>query len=279
MKKLIYVLAISMSLTAWSQVKTPQPSLASKLIQTVGLTDVTITYSRPSMNGREIMGALVPYGEIWRTGANQNTVISFSDVVSFGDQELPAGDYAIYTQPGDESWDVYFYNDTSNWGTPSKWDDTKISAQVTTVPLQTETILSFTIWISDLHNNGASLNIGWENTYITLPFGVPTIAKATASIDEVLKNDPKHRDFYNAAVYFLQENQDLNKAKEWISKAIAKNDQEAYWYFRQQSLILAGLNERDEAIEAAKKSLELATKAGNKDYVRLNTISIEEWSK
>ena len=187
MKKLIYVLAISMSLTAWSQVKTPQSSPASKLIQTVGLTDVTITYSRPSMNGREIMGALVPYGEIWRTGANQNTVISFSDVVSFGDQELPAGDYAIYTQPGDESWDVYFYNDTSNWGTPSKWDDTKISAQVTTVPLQTETILSFTIWISDLHNNGASLNIGWENTYITLPFGVPTIAKATASIDEVLK--------------------------------------------------------------------------------------------
>ena len=279
MKKLIYVLAISMSLTAWSQVKTPQPSPASKLIQTVGLTDVTITYSRPSMNGREIMGALVPFGEIWRTGANQNTVISFSDVVTFGDQELPAGDYAIYTQPGEESWDVYFYNDTSNWGTPSKWDDTKISAQVTTVPLQTETISSFTIWISDLHNNGASLNIGWENTYITLPFGVPTIAKATASIDEVLKNDPKHRDFYSAAVYFLQENQDLNKAKEWISKAIAENDQEAYWYFRQQSLILAGLNEYDEAIEAAKKSLELATKAGNKDYVRLNTISIEEWSK
>lgn len=279
MNKLIYVLAISMSLTAWSQVKTPQPSPASKLIQTVGLTDVTITYSRPSMNGREIMGALVPFGEIWRTGANQNTVISFSDVVTFGDQELPAGDYAIYTQPGEESWDVYFYNDTSNWGTPSKWDDTKISAQVTTVPLQTETISSFTIWISDLHNNGASLNIGWENTYITLPFGVPTIAKATASIDEVLKNDPKHRDFYSAAVYFLQENQDLNKAKEWISKAIAENDQEAYWYFRQQSLILAGLNEHDEAIEAAKKSLELATKAGNKDYVRLNTISIEEWSK
>lgn len=279
MNKLIYVLAISMSLTAWSQVKTPQPSPASKLIQTVGLTDVTITYSRPSMNGREIMGALVQFGEIWRTGANQNTVISFSDVVTFGDQELPAGDYAIYTQPGEESWDVYFYNDTSNWGTPSKWDDTKISAQVTTVPLQTETISSFTIWISDLHNNGASLNIGWENTYITLPFGVPTIAKATASIDEVLKNDPKHRDFYSAAVYFLQENQDLNKAKEWISKAIAENDQEAYWYFRQQSLILAGLNEHDEAIEAAKKSLELATKAGNKDYVRLNTISIEEWSK
>jgi tetratricopeptide (TPR) repeat protein len=129
-----------------------------------------------------------------------------------------------------------------------------------------------------LHNNGGTLNIGWDTTKVSLPFGVPTIAKATVSIQEAMKNNPKDRDYYNAAVYYLQEGQDLNQAKEWIAKAVAGNDK-AYWYLRQQSLILAGLNEIDGAIEAAKASLELAKTAGNSDYITLNETSIAEWSK
>ena len=113
---------------------------------------------------------------------------------------------------------------------------------------------------------------------VSVPFGVPTVAKATASIKEAMKNDPKDRDYYNAAVYYLQEGQDLNQAKEWIAKAVAANG-EAYWYLRQQSLILAGLNDLDGAIAAAKSSLEFATKAGNTDYITLNEASIAEWSK
>jgi len=113
---------------------------------------------------------------------------------------------------------------------------------------------------------------------VSVPFGVPTVAKATASIQEAMKNDPKDRDYYNAAVYYLQEGQDLNQAKEWIAKAVAANDK-AYWYLRQQSLILSGLKDVDGAIAAAKSSLELATKAGNTDYITLNEASIAEWSK
>lgn len=272
----LFVLICTISLEA--QVMTPQPSPAAKLIQIVGLTEVTIEYSRPSMKGRDIMGALVPYGELWRTGANRNTVITFGDAVTFGDQELAAGSYAIYTRPGKALWEVFFYTDTDNRGTPSEWDANKVAATVEVEPTNGNDIETFSFWISNLHNNGATLNMGWSDTRIALPFGVPTVAKASASIEKTLANDPKHRDYYSAAVYYLQEGQDLQQAKSWIAKAIEGKD-DAYWYYRQQSLILAALNDTKGAISAAKQSLALAEKAGNQDYIRLNTNSIAEWSK
>ena len=278
MKKLIYLLALSLSTTALAQVQTPQPSPSSKLYQTVGLTEVTVEFSRPSVRGRDIMGALVPFGELWRTGANKNSVISFSDAVTFGDQELAAGSYAIYTRPGKEQWEVFFYTETENWGNPAEWDAAKVAATVEVAPTTGKNIESFSIWISNLHNNGATLNIGWADTQVSLDFGVPTVAKATASINEALKGEPKHRDYYSAAVYYLQEGQDLNQAKAWIEKAIEGKD-DAYWYFRQYSLILEGLEDVDGAIAAAKQSLALAETAGNPDYVRMNKEAIAKWSK
>lgn len=278
MKKLIYFLALSLSTNAFSQVLTPQPSPAASLQQTVGLTEVSVVYSRPSVRGRDVMGALVPYGELWRTGANQNTIVKFSDAVTFGDQELAAGSYAIYSRPGKDLWEVFFYTDTENWGTPAEWDASKVAATVEVAPTTGGNIESFSIWISNLHNNGATLNMGWADTRVALDFGVPTVAKATASINEALKGEPKHRDYYSAAVYYLQEGQDLNQAKAWMEKAIEGKD-DAYWYFRQYSLILEGLNDVNGAIEAAKKSLALAETAGNPDYVRMNKASIAAWSK
>mgnify|MGYP003705993245 FL=1 len=261
-----------------AQVQTPQPSPSSQLSQTVGLTEVNVKFSRPGKKGRAIFGALVPYGELWRTGANKNTTISFSDPVTIGGQELAAGEYAIFTRPGKAMWEVIFYNDISNWGTPAEWDAEKVAAAIEVAPTEGGSIESFSIWISNLHNNGATLNIGWDTSRIAIPFEVPTVAKASASIEEVMKNNPKPRDYYSAAVYYLQEGQDLNQAKEWIAKA-AEGKSDAYWYFRQQSLILAGLNDIEGAIAAAKTSLELATKAGNPDYVALNEASLAEWAK
>lgn len=278
MKKLIYLLAFSLTTPMLAQVQTPQPSPSSKVFQTVGLTEVSVEFSRPSMRGRTIMGELVPYGAIWRTGANKNTVITFGDAVTFGDQELAAGSYALYSRPGKEQWEVFFYSSTENWGNPDPWDASKVAATVEVTPSKGKDIETFSIWFSDLHNNGGTLNFGWADTRVALPFSVPTVAKASASIEEALKNNPKHRDYYSAAVYYLQEGQDLNQAKAWIAKAIEGKD-DAYWYFRQQSLILAGLNEVDAAIASAKQSLALAEKAGNPDYVRMNKASIAEWSK
>lgn len=278
MKKLIYMLAFCVSSTALAQVQTPQPSPSSKIQQTVGLTEVSVEFSRPSKRGRDLMGALVPYGEIWRTGANKNTVITFGDDVTLGEQTLKAGSYALYTRPGKAQWEVFFYTDTENWGTPSEWDASKVAASLEVEAEETATIESFSIWFSNLHNNGATLKMGWGNARISIPFGVPTVAKATASIQAALNKDPKHRDYYSAALYYLQEDQDLNQAKAWMEKAIEGKD-DAYWYFRQYSLILEGLQDVDGAIAAAKTSLALAEKAGNPDYVRMNNEAIAKWSK
>lgn len=258
-----------------AQLMTPQPSPFSKLTQQVGLSEVTVEYSRPSMRGRTIFGDLVPYDQIWRTGANRNTTVTFSDETTIGEQTLKAGTYALYTKPGIESWEVYFYTDSDNGGTPETWDDSKVAAKATaevyTMPVDVET---FTITIDDLHNNGATLGLLWANVYVGVKFGVPTVAKATESIETVM-NGPDANDYYAAAAYYHEEGKDLQKAKEWIDKAVELNG--AFWVLRRQSLIYAKMGDKKGAINAAKKSLAAAEAAGNSDYVKLNNDSLKEW--
>jgi len=277
MKKSIVLFLLSIGLTN-AQIVAPQPSPLVKIEQTVGLTQVSIEYSRPSMRGRTVMGDLVPYGEIWRTGANRNTTLSFSDAITIGKQEIAAGTYALYSRPGISMWEVFFYNRTDNPGLPEKWDPKAIAATIEVPIRELDTpVETFSIALETLHNEGATLQLKWETTQIDIPFKVPTDAKTMASIEKTISGSPKPGDYYAAAVYYRETNRDLNTAKQWIAKAV-EQDPGKYWMYRQQALILASLNELDAAVEAAKTSLELAEKAGNKDYVRLNTKSIEEWS-
>jgi tetratricopeptide (TPR) repeat protein len=225
------------------------------------------------------MGDLVPFGEMWRAGANADTTIEFSDEVTIGGQKLASGKYAVFIRPGESMWEIFFYTKTDNGGLPDEWDPKAVALVVeSTVDILDKSIESFTISIDNLHQNGATLNFSWENTQASLEFSVPTEAKAMASIDKTMKGTPKSRDYYNAAVYYREVDKDLNKAKKWIAKAIEMDDGK-YWMYRQQALILKALNETDAAIEASKTSLKLATEAGNQDYVRLNTKAIAEWSK
>jgi hypothetical protein len=274
--KLIILLCSSLAV---AQIQTPQPSPSTTLEQVVGLTEVKIEYSRPAMRGRTIMGDLVPYGSLWRTGANKNTTLSFSDPVTVGGQALAAGTYALFTRPGKSLWEVFFYTETENWGTPQEWQSKSVAA-VIEVPTQSlaEPEESFTISINELTNTGANIHLSWENTRVTLPLEVPTDEKTMASIKETMKGTPKAGDLYQAAVYYRESGRDLQTAKKWIGKAI-EMDPGKYWMYRQQALILADLNKKEAAIKAAQSSLELAEKAGNQDYVRLNTKAIEEWSK
>lgn len=277
MKKLLLLaVAAVFSFTLQGQISTPQPSPFSKLHQVVGLTDVTLEYSRPSMRGRTIFGDLVPFDKIWRTGANATTKISFSDDVTIGDGTLKAGTYAIFTKPGTDSWDVYFYTETRGGGTPASWDDSKVAAQIR-VPVNklSEDVQTFTITIDNLSNNGANLGMVWEKTYVWIPFGVPTKAKANQSIEAVM-GGPSANDYFSAALYYLQEDMDLNKAKKWIDKAVSMNDK-AFWMSRQQSLIYAKMGDKAGAIKAAEKSLADAKAANNADYIKMNMDSLKEW--
>jgi len=280
MKKILFfttVFLISFNINA--QIKTPQPSTSQKIIQTVGLTEVTLEYSRPSKKGREIFGGLVPFGKTWRTGANANTKITFSDAVTIGGNELKPGTYAIFTKPNIESWEIYFYTDSNNWGTPKEWDSKKIAAtvkaKVLTVPLNVET---FTITFDDITNDSVNLGMIWENTLIAVPIKFNTDNIVSENIENVM-NGPSAGDYYSAAVYYLNSDNDITKAINWIDKAIEMSDKPAFWYYRQQSLIYSKNGDREGAIKAAETSLKLAKEAGNDDYVKMNNDSLREWNK
>ena len=278
MKKItLLVVMIAVSLGVQAQINTPQPSPSSTLIQKVGLTDVTVEYSRPSMRGRTIFGDLVPYDKLWRTGANARTKVTFSDNVMIGSQELKAGSYAIYTKPGTTSWEVIFYTEADGGGTPAKWDDSKVAAKTTApvqkLPFKVET---FTISIDGLSDNAATLGLLWSDVYVGVKFDVPTDKAVTSAIDKVMKG-PDANDYYAAAVYYMNSGKDIYKAKEWMDKATSLTEKPAFWQLRQQSLIYAKAGDKKQAIETAKKSLAAAEAAGNADYVKMNKDSLKEW--
>jgi tetratricopeptide (TPR) repeat protein len=260
-----------------AQIETPQPSPFQKIEQKVGLTDVTLEYSRPSMRGRSIMGSLVPNDALWRTGANANTKITFSEDVEVGGKTLKAGSYAIYTKPGNTSWEVYFYSDANNSGLPKNWDDSKVAAQVSVqvypIPMDIET---FTMSFDDLTNDSALLGMMWEKTYVGVPIKFGTDKSVSASIDRVMAG-PSGNDYYAAAVYYLEAGKDIKQAKTWIDKSMEKTKEPRFWQLRQKSLIYAKAGDKKGAIEAAKKSLEMAKEAGNNDYVSMNEKSLKEW--
>ena len=156
----------------FSQVQTPALSPKSELIQIVGFTEMKIEFSRPSMRGRKIMGNLVNYGDIWRTGANSNTKITVSDDVMFGENILPAGTYSILTRPGNKMWEVFFY--TEDWSLPKAWDPEKIALKLDIPVKNANQIETFSIWIGDISTDSASLNLAWENSRIEMPFTVST---------------------------------------------------------------------------------------------------------
>lgn len=272
MKKIVLSLFVTaIALTTNAQVKTPAPSPSSKLEQKVGLTDITVEYSRPGIKGRTIFGDLVPYGKTWRTGANQNTKVTFSDDVTIDGKTLKKGTYSLFTVPNKTSWDVMFYNDTNNWGTPQKWDEAKValktSAKVENMPMKIE---SFTITIDDLKNDSAVLGMLWENAYVGVKFNTPTDKGVEASISKIMSG-PEASDYYDAAVYYLTANKDINKAKNWIDKAVElTNEKPRFWYIHQQALIYKKAGDKKMAKKAAVRSLELAKKAKYAAYIKKN---------
>ena len=275
----IMVLCLAVVFTTSAQVKAPQPSPFSKVEQKVGLTDVTLEYSRPGVKGRTIFGDLVPVDKMWRTGANKNSIVSFSSDVMIAGQELKAGSYAIFAKPSKQTWEINFYTDTENWGTPGEWDATKVAATVSAKVMNlNDKVESFTISIENLSDGGADLSIAWENTKVIVPFTVPTDKMVMASIEKTMAG-PSSNDYYTAGRYYKDSGKDYDKALEMINKSIEMRGEEKFWMVRQKALTLAKLGRTKEAIAAATKSMELAKVAGNDDYVRNNEKSIAEWSK
>lgn len=277
MKTLIVTLSLAFAGTAIAQLA-PQASPAAKVEQRVGLTDLTVKYSRPSKKDRTIFGDLVPFGEIWRTGANENTVFTCNDVLIFGKDSLKPGSYALYTKPNKEAWDLFFYKTTDNWGTPEAWDDAnvvlKTTAKVNSTSCVTE---SFTIGIADLKNEGASIQMSWDKTSVSFPFVVLTDKKVMANIEKTMAG-PSANDYYASANYYFSNGKDLAKASEWCKKAMDANP-EAFWVCLLMAKIQAKQGLKKEAVATAEKGKAIAEKTKYDDYVKEFEGIIKENSK
>jgi tetratricopeptide (TPR) repeat protein len=280
MKKILIALAIIITqFTIEAQVQTPQASPKATINQVVGLTDVEVVYSRPSARGRAVFGNLVPFGKLWRTGANENTIVSFSDDVIIGGKTLKKGKYALYTIPNIQSWEVVFYTTTDNWGTPEEFKEGNVALRTTvkeeSTPKATDT---FTIGINGLDSNYAFLEISWENSFVSVKFEVPTQKTAIANVEKALAG-PSAGDYFSAAQFFYQSNGDINKARSYVDKALEMTTEKPFYYLRLKSLIQAKQGDKKGAIETAKVSLTASEAAGNQDYAKMNKDSISEWSK
>ncbi|MBK1880269.1 DUF2911 domain-containing protein [Pelagicoccus mobilis] len=257
--------------SASAQLRTPAASPFSSVEQKVGLTDVSIEYSRPSMKGREVFGGLVPFGAVWRTGANQPTKLTFSEDVVLGGKDVPAGTYALYTIPGEDEWTMIVYKSTELWGSFG-YDQTNDQARFTVKPQQlSKEVETFTIGIDGLRNDSATVYLDWEKTRVAFSLEVDTTAQVLSQIEE-LKDKPEFQKvnvLFSAGTFYHEAGIELETALEWVSKACEKRKQPAYWMYARKARIEADLGLKAEAKASAEKTLELATAGGNPDYQKI----------
>ncbi|MEL7162888.1 MAG: DUF2911 domain-containing protein [Bacteroidota bacterium] len=222
--------------------------------QKVGQSEIKIEYSRPHLRGRTIFGDLEPWDKIWRTGANRNTMITFSDPVYLGETRVPAGTYALLSKPGRKSWEIYLYRDLTHWEVPEPWDEKQVAATITVTPETTErTVQRLTFTLDEMTDSELTLALSWENTRVPIPLRLTT--------DEIIKNvlaGPSADDFYSAALYRLTWGGDFTEGLIWAEKAVALRPKKEYWDEHVRAKILAKLGRWDEAISAAEKGLALA---------------------
>ena len=278
MKPIFFLSILFVTVSIHAQIQRPQLSPKAKLVQTVGLSEVTIDYARPSVRGRKIFGDLVPYNVLWRTGANRNTLITFSHDVVISGQLLSKDTYALYTTPKKDAWMVYFYNKTDNWGTPAQWDEEQISLAVRAEVQDVSHTETFRISIENITLDTADLQLTWEKTAIQLPIVFPTNKIMESNLSKMNVDTASANDLYTAAVYYFNNDKDLKIAKEWITKAVALRD-DAFWFYRQKSLIHEALGELNMAIDTAQRSLKLAESAGNQRFIDLNKKQLREWTE
>lgn len=268
LRKLIFVAATTLAVCNLEaqQLKTPAPSPTQTIKQDFGISSVELIYSRPGMKGRKIFGDLVPYNKVWRTGANQATRIKFNDDVTFGGQKLKAGEYAVYTIPGEKEWTVIINKGSENWGTNYKQEDDLLRVTAKAEELDDE-VETFTMQFEDVKPTSAELTIMWDKTAVSVPFTTEIDSKIMAQINNMMNKD--NRPYFQSAMYYLDNGKDLNQAVVWFDKAIEQNPN-AFWVYHQKANALAKLGKKEEARTTATKSMELAKSQKNDDYVRLN---------
>lgn len=257
-----------------AQISTPQPSPISTVTQKVGLTDVSITYSRPSAKDRKVFGDLVPYDKLWRTGANKSVKFSISDSVVVGGKKIGKGDYSLFTIPGEKEWTIILNKAVDLSGTNGyKEEDDVVRFKVT--PATNQFTETFTFNFASVTTTSAEVEITWEKTRVAFKIESNPDDKVMKSIQATL--NPSAGSYYQAARYYYDTERDAKQALDWINKSLELGG-EKYWILRTKSLIQARLGDFKGAIATAEKSKSLAQADEDDQYVKMNEESIKEWT-
>ena len=284
MKKTLLITGIILSASfSYSQrLKTPTLSPFSKISQQIGLTDITLEYSRPSAKGREVFGSLVPYDQIWRTGANASTKISITEPAKIGGMPIAAGTYALYTIPGKEKWTIIIHANTkmrSLAGDVYKQENDVFRFEVKSKN-QTGYTESFTLQFADLGTNSLNLQLIWENTLVNIPIEVSVDEQIAAQMAEFLKTPETipHRTYFEAAQYYLHNDRNLTEALTWINAALGKSPENPRY-----GLLKSKIEAKSGDISSALKTVNLAhswaVDANNDNYIEQTDLyrkSLEE---
>lgn len=275
MKATLVLMLAFFSVVSFGQaLKVPAPSPQQTIKQAFALSEISITYCRPSAKGRIVFGDVVQYGQIWRTGANGATTITFGEDVTVEGKAIKAGTYAIYSIPNKESWDIMLYSDLELGGNVGEYNKEKEVARfaVKARPLA-ESVETFTINVADQSSNTASIEMSWEKTRVSFRVEADIDSKIMKNIESAVIKDNKP--YYQAASYYYENNKDLNLALEWINKAVANNPN-AYWVHMLKAKIQFKAKDTKGAKETALKVVELAKADGDDAYVRMAEKLIAE---
>ena len=249
----------------------PAASQHAVVKQRVGLTDIEIDYSRPNKNNREIFGGLVPYGKVWRTGANAPTKIKFSDAVKLAGKDIPAGEYALFTIPTANEWTMIVSKDVKANANDYKQenDAARVTAKPATLPVAIET---FTIALTDVKGASATLNLMWDNTRVPVQLTTDDVEQVSKQLETAAKGttplDP--RTAYQAASFYYDNNKDMTQAGKWVDQAIEKNP-DAYFMHFKRAQIQAKLGNKKEATASAQKTIEILKADKQPDEVAIKS--------
>lgn len=276
MKRILFFIlfAAAANLTQAQDLKTPALSPTAKITNDFSTSSIEISYSRPSLRGRKIFGELVPYGKVWRTGANGATKIKIGEDVKIGGKPIKAGEYALYTIPGTWEWEVIINKGTGNWGaygydTSGDVARFKVKSEKMQMPVQT-----YTIDLANFTLNSCDIFIAWEKTMIMIPVVSDNNARIMSSIDKAI-NKP-NIPYFQAANYYFEAGEDLSKADMYVDKALEQNPK-AYYMWLLKARIEAKMGHKEDAIQAAKKSMEAAKgSAAEDEYMRNNLKLIDD---
>jgi tetratricopeptide (TPR) repeat protein len=279
LKYLNFILFTFFSTVLVAQIDAPKASPFTKLEQYVGLTKITVAYSRPGAKGRKVIGGLVPYGRIWRVGANESTKFTTDTELAIRGNYLPKGTYALYAFPYEDYWDVVFHKNTEHWGDGRKAyepaeDAFRIRIKPQEIPNYQE---NFLITFDQIDHNSINMLWIWEHTLIKIPISVDTDTKMRKEIASSIEKNPTAQTYYEAARYLQEQGESYPEALSYLNKAIEIGG-DTYYFYRVKSLVEAALKDYDSAIISAQKSLELAQKEDKDEFVRMNEQNISLWS-